>query len=292
MSTTITRAELASESRSTRSDPARDDRRDPAGESSQTAVDKAIGLLHFLGGHQGAIGVSELARRTGLTKSTAFRLLGILERNGMVDRLGSDYQLSRQVYDLGAQVHAPRQAWLADILTPFVAELYELAHETVHLAVLHGPDVIYLAKLHGHRAAPAPSKVGAPVPAHCTAVGKAMLAYSPQAVDAVVGARLARLTPNTITDAARLYRELGRIRANGIAFDYEEAAPGLNCVATPVMGRGDRPVAALSIAGRTRHFDPRRYADRLRRVAYAASIAAKEAQTRPHAPFPSSGTAP
>ncbi|MFI6577846.1 IclR family transcriptional regulator [Nocardiopsis sp. NPDC050513] len=250
------------------------------GDSQQTAVDKALGLLRFLGGHQEALGVSELARRTGLTKSTTFRLLGILERNGMVERHGRSYRLARNVYDLGARVHAPRHTWVAETLTPFVAELYELTHATVHLGVLRGTDIVYLAKLHGHRAVPAPSRVGSTVPAHCTGVGKVLLAYSPDPFEAFAGNGLVRLTDSSITDPADLRRELGRIRAHGLAFDNGEASPFLSCVATAVLGRGERPVAALSIAGRTGRFDPARYTDQLRRIAYAASLAVKRAQAR------------
>lgn len=246
----------------------------------RTAVDKALGLLRFLGGHQNALGVSELARRTGLTKSTAFRLLSILERNGMVERLGKDYQLARSVYDLGARVHGPRQAWVADTLTPFVAELYERTHATVHLAVLHGTDVVYLAKLHGHRAVSAPSRVGSTAPAHCTGVGKALLAHSPDTVETLTRVGLARLTEHSIATPEALHRALGAIRANGVAHDHGEASPGLRCVAAPVLGIDNRPVAALSIAGDGSRFDPALYTDRLRRVAYAASISVKRAQAR------------
>ncbi|MBE2997526.1 IclR family transcriptional regulator [Nocardiopsis sp. HNM0947] len=257
----------------------------PSGErspdpSSRTAVDKALELMRFLGSHQEAIGVSELARRTGQTKSTAFRLLGILERNGMVQRQGTDYQLARKVYDLGARVHAPRQTWLAEVLTPFVAELYELTHETVHLATLRGTDVVYLTKLHGHRAVPAPSRVGSLVPAHCTAVGKSLLAHSPDTVEALLDRGLHRMTHRSLQGRRALQRELSTVRAHGLAYETEESAPGLRCVAAPVLGRGNRPVAALSVAGSTTGFDPERFTDRLRRIAYAASLAVKHAQAR------------
>lgn len=122
----------------------------------QTAVDKALTLLKQLAEHDREIGVSELARHTGLTKSTAFRLLGILQRNDLVERVGSNYRLGTQLFDLGTRVYGPTSLLLRERLLPHLADLYELTHETVHLAVLHDTDIVYINKIHGHRATRSP----------------------------------------------------------------------------------------------------------------------------------------
>ncbi|MEO3785759.1 IclR family transcriptional regulator [Actinocorallia sp. B10E7] len=245
--------------------PVRDDR---------AAIDKAISLLLCFGDQASSgLGVSELARRSGLSKSTAFRVLGMLERNQVVERVGKDYRLGTRLHELGRSVYAPGHAQIRDLLIPYLTDLYELTRETVHLATLHGTEVVYLAKLYGHRQAPAPSRIGGRMPAHCTAVGKVLLAYDPDAAAAALSEPLGRYTPRTIADAAGLAAELDRIRREGVAFDDEESRQGLSCVAVPVMGPGARPMAALSVAGVTGRIDTRRHAVGLRRVSAAAARA-------------------
>lgn len=243
-------------------------------DDKRTAVDKALSLLTvFRADGSRGVGVSELARRAKLTKSTAFRLLAMLERNGVVERSGSDYRLGRRLHELGAQVYAPGQGAIREVLTPYLADLYELTHEMVHLAVLHGTDVIYLNKLYGHRPVRSPSRVGGSAPAYCTAVGKTLLAFDYAATQESVARGLRALTERTIVDPQLLATQLEQVRGTGIAFDDEECVPGLNCVAAPVLGPGGRPVAALSVAGATGRFDPRAHATALRQVAYEASRA-------------------
>ncbi|EFC80742.1 IclR family transcriptional regulator [Parafrankia sp. EUN1f] len=247
----------------------------------QTAVDKALLLVRSLAGEEREIGVSELARRTRMTKSTAFRLLAILQRNEFVERVGSDYRLSAHLSDLGSCVYGPTTALIHDKLLPYLVELYEHTHETVHLAVLHGDEVAYLNKIHGHRAARSPSKIGARLPAHCTGVGKAMLAFDPAAAEiAARSAALPARTEYSISGADLLRAELARVRESGIAFDRQEAALGLSCVAVPILGLARQPLAALSVAGPHQRFDPARYAPILRRVAYDASRAIAAATVR------------
>ncbi|MFI0452789.1 IclR family transcriptional regulator [Actinomadura sp. 6N118] len=243
--------------------PARDDR---------AAIDKAISLLLSFGEQANSgVGVSELARRAGLSKSTAFRLLGMLERNEVVERVGRNYRLGSRLHELGSHVYAPGHDRIRDLLIPYLADLFSLTQETVHLAVLHGTEVVYLAKLFGHRPVPAPSRIGGRMPAHCTAVGKVLLAYEPATAAEVLAAPLRGFTPQTITDDSSLAAELDRIRQDGIAFDDGEARPGLNCVAVPVMGPGGRPVAAMSIAGPAERLETRLRSPQLRRVAAAAA---------------------
>ncbi|WP_327580473.1 IclR family transcriptional regulator [Nonomuraea sp. NBC_00507] len=243
-----------------------------------TAVDKALVLLKSLADHDREIGVSELARRTGLTKSTAFRLLGILHRNDLVERVGSDYRLGTRLFDMGARVYGPTSLVLRERLLPYLADLYELTHETVHLAVLHDTGIVYINKIHGHRPARCPSQIGARLPAYCTGVGKALLAFDHDAAEAAIAEGLAPRTGSTLTDPAHFRAELRRIRVDGVAYDRQEAVPGLVCVAVPIMNGAGRPVAALSVAGAHHRFDPARFAPALRRVAYEASRALVAAQ--------------
>ncbi|ROO89086.1 IclR family transcriptional regulator [Actinocorallia herbida] len=243
--------------------PVRDDR---------AAIDKAVSLLTSFGAQASTgVGVSELARRSGLSKSTAFRVLGMLERNGVVERTGKGYRLGERLHELGTSVYAPGQDHVRDLLIPFLTDLYGMTRETVHLAVLHGTEVVYLAKLYGHRNLPVPSRIGGRMPAHCTAVGKALLAYDEDAAEEALTAPLRRFTATTLADPGDLSLELRRVRQEGIAYDEGEAKPGLHCIAVPIMGRTGRPVAALSVAGAAGRLEAGAHASALRRVAAAAS---------------------
>jgi DNA-binding IclR family transcriptional regulator len=134
------------------------------------------------------------------------------------------------------------------MLLPYLTELFEMTRHTVHLAVLHGTDVIYLAKLYGHRTVGAPSRIGGRLPASCTGVGKVLLAYDPDAAAAVLATPLPQLTPRSITDPLSLGQELSNIRRDGVASDNEESRLGVHCVAAPVLVRSGRPIAAMSVS--------------------------------------------
>ncbi|MFE9095768.1 IclR family transcriptional regulator [Streptomyces sp. NPDC007264] len=253
------------------------------GRDDRAAVDKAISLLVALGDRaSGGTGVSELARRARMSKSTAYRVLGMLERNGVVERVGTDYRLGERLHHLGRAVYAPGAENVRDVLLPHLADLYETTRETVHLAVLHDTHVVYLAKLYGHRSVPVPSRIGGRLPAHATAVGKVLLAYDSAAAERAVAEPLPRFTDRTLTGPGDLAAALDAIRRTGVAFDDEEYQPGLVCVAAPVLGRDGRAVAALSVAGRRGQIDTRRLSAQARRVAAAGSRAWAGRTARPH----------
>ena len=234
-----------------------------------TSVGKALALLDALGAGSPSLGVSELARRVDLPKSTAFRLLACLEKAGYVGRLGTEYHLGQRLFELGNQIAPCRPKGLRDIALPFMSDLVERSQQTVHLAVLDGVDVLYLEKLFGHRATRAPSRVGGRVPAACCGLGKAMLAHSsPALVNEVLSTGLERRTPYTISMRRLFVEELAEIRRVGLAFDREEAVLGLTCVAAPILKDG-AAVAALSVTGPTVSFDPTDLASRLRLTATA-----------------------
>lgn len=242
-----------------------------ADRDSRAAVDKAVSLLAaFRDDAHTGLGVSELARRAEMSKSTAFRLLGMLKRNGVVEKSGTSYRLGAQLQLLAAPADTPRHAVLRDTLTPFLIDLYESTHETVHLAVLQGPDVVYLNKLFGHRTASAPSRIGGRAPAHCTGVGKALLAFNARARDEVLATELRAVTAASVTDPTVLGRELDLVRRVGTAHDRDEVSVGLSCVAAPILVRGVA-VAALSVSRSTDRVDDSSVEAVLRRVCHAAS---------------------
>jgi DNA-binding IclR family transcriptional regulator len=232
-----------------------------------TSVGKALALLDALGAGGLSLGVSELARRVDLPKSTAFRLLSCLEDGGYVVRRAREYSLGRRLFELGNQIAYCQPSGLRDIALPFLSDLYERTHQTVHLAILDGVDVLYLEKLFGHQSTKSPSHVGRRVPAACCGLGKAMLAFSsPAVVDQVVAHGLRPRTRYTISVTQLFLEELELIRQQGVAFDREEVALGLTCVAAPIL-HGGRAIAAISVTGSTTRFDPTSIVPAVRQVA-------------------------
>jgi DNA-binding IclR family transcriptional regulator len=241
-----------------------------------TAVDKALSLLTQFGNAE-TVGVSELARRAGLSKSTAFRLLTILHRNGFIERRGSGYRLGSGIYDLGNRVYEWQPGQLRDAAMPYIADLYAWCHETIQLAVLDDVSVLCLEKLYGHHRVPSPSRVGTRIPAYRTALGKVLLSQDFAAVERTIAGGPPPGTAATVPDDQRLRAELARVRRAGVAYDNEELAAGLVCVAVPIVDRRGRAVCSLSVSGAKGHFDPERYTHRLRATAFDVSNAVRRA---------------
>src|SRR2546423_3003088 len=147
-------------------------------QAPRAVVDKAFTVLEAWRHRGETLGSSELARRTGLPKSTTHRLLGMLEAADVVERLGNGYRLGTRLHRFSRVFAARYPHELRDVSLPFLQDLYELTHETVHLAVLDGTDVHCVEKVYGHRRSPVRSRVDRVLPAHSTALGKALLAYS------------------------------------------------------------------------------------------------------------------
>lgn len=143
-----------------------------------------------------------------------------------------------------------------------------LRHETgltVHLAVLDGPDVVYIEILPARMPLRLPSRVGGRVPAHATGVGKTLLAFgATELTDAVVTKGLPELGPGTITEPSLLRAELALVRKRGVAVDHEESLAGLYCVAAPLTIGGKEPFAAMSVSGAKDGFDVAKATEALR----------------------------
>lgn len=200
-------------------------------------VDRAFDVLRATAAGTG-LTLSEIARETGLAKSTTLRLLTALERNGAVTRIGQRYRLGPLVHELDPIPTSPAYERIRRVLTPFLAHLFEATRATVHLAALHGDEVVYLNKLHGPRPIPSPSRIGGGLPAYCTGVGKAMLAFDDAAAQRVAQGPLVAWTDTTLTSADALAVELADIRKRKRSLDRAELTPGLYCVAAPVFDGG------------------------------------------------------
>jgi DNA-binding IclR family transcriptional regulator len=224
--------------RNARSTPGVDVRANP--------LERAVAVLMCFRPSGGVLTLAELVRRTGLPKPTVHRLASQLVELGLLQRATPGYLLGVALFELGELV--PLKRSLREEALPFMQDLYEATHETVHLGIRDGHDVVYAEKIQGHAAVKVPSRVGGRLPLNCTGVGKALLAFADADMAAAFLAEpLRRLTPHSINDPAKLRVELAEIRASGISYDRREAASGVDCVASPVIVHG-RAVAALSVA--------------------------------------------
>lgn len=245
---------------------------------TNTVLGKVVTVLWAFTADDHGVSLAELTRRTGLAKGTLHRVVNDLVAVRLLDKDASGYRLSGQLFELGMRASVERG--LLEVAIPFMEDLYERTHETVHLGVPEGVEVVYVSKIGGHRPASIPSRIGGRMPMYCTGIGKALLAFSsPDLLTEVVARGLPRKTPRTITTPGRLGANLAGVVERGVAFEYEESAVGLACVAAPIFDTDERPVAAVSVTGPVMRFRPEKHADAVRAAAagIAATLARREA---------------
>ena len=236
-----------------------------------TVIGKVTAILDVFTPDDHGVRFIELQRRTGLPKATLHRLTADLVAVRLLDRVDGKFRLGAHLFELGMRASVERG--LLEVATPFMEDLYERTHETVHLGLREGVQVVYVAKLGGHRQAKAPSRLGGRMPLYATAIGKALLAHAPDEVRAqVLGGQLARLAPRTITAPQVLEQQLEKVLNEGVAFEFEESAVGIVCVGAPILDSSDAVVAAVSVTGPATRFRPQQHAASVR--AAAAGIAA------------------
>jgi len=240
------------------------------GPDATTVLGKTVLVLRAFTAQDRGVTLAELGRRTGLAKGTLHRLCTDLVSTGLLERQDDRYRLGRLMFELGMRASVERD--LLEVATPYLEELRAALDETVHLGVREGTDVVYIAKIAGHRQAKAPSRTGGRLGLHCTAVGKALLAHAPpDVVEAVIAQGLERRAPRTLTAPGLLLAQLEQVRETGVAFEFEESTVGLVCVGAPVFDPQGEVVAAVSVAGPITRFNPRLHATRVRTTAQGIS---------------------
>lgn len=242
-----------------------------------SSLDQGLAVLEALAqAREEALGLTELAQRLALHKSTVARIVATLSARGYVeqDPRTRRYRLTLKLFELGSLCLARLE--LVTEARPIIEELAQASGEVVHLAVLDQGEVVYVDKVESEQTIRMYSRVGRRSPVHCTGVGKALLAFVDDATfQAIVAEKgLRRFTPRTITDADRLRDHLARVREVGVAFDDEEHEPGIRCVAAPVRDHRGVVIASISVAGpavRMTHERLRELAEPVRRAAAAIS---------------------
>ena len=215
------------------------------------SVSKVLDIVEHLAGARGPVSVSDIARATGFNVSTAFRLVQTLVARGYVEQ-----QAGHRSYVLGPRVYQLASAYLkgsdlAALARPHLEALRDVVGETVYLVIMANGEIVQLAKADGHHVVSASIRTAQREPAYCTATGKVLLSgLEPDTFRKYLGAtRLAAYTPQTITNRARLEREIETVREEGYALDIEEYAANLCCVSVPVRDpKSGSIAAAVSIA--------------------------------------------
>lgn len=214
------------------------------------SVDRAAALLLALGESQGEVGVTELARRLGLHKSTASRLLATLEKRGLVeqDDESGKYRLGLVVIRLAEK--AERTLDLRGLGMPELERLARLTHETTGLGVLDGDNVLTVAQADGPNLIAVGDWTGRTTPLHCVASGKVLLAaLAEREVLWIVRRGLRAFTERTLVELEPLLEELARVRRRGYATAFGEYEDGMNGVAAPVHDARGNVVAAVYVWG-------------------------------------------
>ncbi len=213
-------------------------------------IEKASEVLALFDRDHSEWGVREIAMALGLAKSSAHDLLASLEQVGLLGKNDEGrYRLGWRLVMLSETLLATTE--LRREARPIMEELADQYRETIHLAVLDDTQVVYVDKLEGKQAVRVElTSLGTRLYAHCTAVGKVLLAYQPEEnVKRIIKVEgLPRFTANTITDADELEQALVKIRKQGYAYDQEEILPDLCCVGAPIHNHTGHVIAALSMS--------------------------------------------
>jgi IclR family acetate operon transcriptional repressor len=217
------------------------------------SLSRALKLLNALSHHAQGLSLSEVAHEVGLPTSTAHRLLTTLQNERYVR-----FDPERSTWLIGVQSFRVGSAFLRsrDIVAtarPYMRRLMEQSGETVNLSIQDRGEVVYLAEVECQKMMRAFAGAGRRAPLHCTASGKALLAFAREhdACQILSTRTLTKETPNTLTSIEAIRRELAAIRGRGFAIDNEEAAIGLRCVASVIADENGAPLAAVSISGPT-----------------------------------------
>jgi IclR family acetate operon transcriptional repressor len=230
------------------------------GSGQVQSVSRALRILKRLAEEEFGLTLSDLAQSVGLAQSTTHRLLTTLQAERFVR-----FDAARSVWTVGVQSFIVGNSFirsrnLVAIAYPFMQQLMEATEETSNLAVENDGVAVYLAQIECAQVMRAFVVTGSQAPLHCSGVGKALLSALPEATVAKLVRKrgLMQLTPNTITSPAALREELADCRKKGYAFDDEEQAIGLRCVAAVIHDEAGRPQAALSISGPKARIDDQR----------------------------------
>ncbi len=224
------------------------------------SVAHALDLLEEFSGEANELGVTELSRRLKLHKNNVFRLLATLESKGYVEqnKVTENYRLGLKALELGQRYI--KQVGLIKQARPFLDEIAKKINETTYIGILRDGYAVYLDAVEPNRTVRVVSRVGLRLPAHCSAIGKAQVAFlSESELEKIFPSKtLEKFTDNTITDRDQFLKHLEEVREKGYAVDNEEYEKEVKCVAVPVFDYTGRVVGGISVSGPAYRMDASR----------------------------------
>lgn len=217
-----------------------------------SSVDSALSILNLFFDEE-ELSVNEVAKRIGVSRSTAFRFMVTLENRGFVAKTAyAKYRLGLNMFSLG--MIAYNRMEIVSLVHPYLVQMAEETGETCHASILDdGVHVMFIDRALGSSWLKMDTALGYRQYAHCTATGKSILAFqSDQTIHQYIKhTKFVQITPQSIKDAQSLLKILEKVRAEGYSCDNEEAESGLTCYARPLLDGSGRAYAAISISGPT-----------------------------------------
>jgi IclR family transcriptional regulator, KDG regulon repressor len=215
------------------------------------SVDRALTIIKIVSSRKEGIGVTELANKLGLNKSSIFRLLETLAAHGFIEqnKENKKYKLGYQFLELSTKLLESID--IRQEAIPYLRQLEEISNEVIHLVIYSQKEAVYIEKLEGSETLRMHSQVGRRAPIHCTSAGKVILAQlSVTEVKEIVQQRgLPRHTEKTLTTEKELLENLSMIRTQGYGIEREENEPGITCIAAPIFNHLGEVAGAISISG-------------------------------------------
>jgi DNA-binding IclR family transcriptional regulator len=227
-------------------------------DSPSVAVERALTMLEAVAQESDGLSNAEISRKLNIPKSSASYILRTLEARGYLarDEETGKYRVGLKILSLSRGALGGRD--VRGVALPIMRHLTHETGLTCHLAVLDGPDAVYIEKVEPEGFIRMDTWVGRRMRVHATSVGKAIVAHTPQErLEEILGkSGMEKRTPKTITTLPRLLRELEKVRAQGYAVDDEENNLGARCVAAPIFDERGSIEASLGLSGTTQQVSP------------------------------------
>jgi IclR family KDG regulon transcriptional repressor len=215
------------------------------------AVNSALDLLEEFNGDKDELGVTELSKRLNIHKNKVFRLLATLETKGYIEqnKATENYRLGVNSLKLGQTFI--KQFGLVPPVKPFLKEIVKQCNEMAYIGIIRQNSVICLDVEESNQVVKVTKHVGLKLPIHCTAIGKAQIAYATEGELEKLGVldNMERFTPNTIINKVEFIKHIKEVARQGYAIDNEEYHPGVKCVAVPIRDYTGRVVGGISVPG-------------------------------------------
>lgn len=218
---------------------------------------RAMRVLECFSVTEPELGVSEIAKKLGMQKSTIFNILSTFQQCGYISQnpKTNKYFLGFKFLHLSYIVNSHLS--LREIFLPYLMRISEATRHICFFAVCYHQEVHYIEAIYPYTQEPTRNILGERAPMYCTGLGKAMLAFMPpEEADEIINGPLTAYTPFTLTNPDDLRKDLEKTRMNGYSIDNMEHEFGLRCVAVPVFGSNGKVIAAVSVSGLSSAFDP------------------------------------